>query len=258
MKFEARSWMLPVALALATISPADARERVAFMPGGMTADAPLGFVEMCRRDAALCLAGLRRRAPAPDCAPAPRMTTVAWHSWTAQACGSPSFARAAPRAMMIAGAPAARAATRSVKRTAEYRLAWRVNAAVNRQVVQTTDMARTGIDGDLWERPAAGQGDCEDLAIEKRMRLVEAGFPADRLFYAVAYKRGFGLHTLLIAQLDDGDWVLDSLSPRLRHWSDVRYAWLRRQSTDNPMTWTRVDGSGARVAGVTGAPLLRS
>jgi predicted transglutaminase-like cysteine proteinase len=125
----------------------------------------------------------------------------------------------------------------------------RVNADVNRHVVQAEDLETTGME-DRWQRPN-GVGDCEDLAIEKRARLIEQGFPADRLFLAVAFRRGFGLHTLLIARLDDGDRVLDSLSPHVMPWGKVGYRWLRQQSPVDPLVWRRV-GEPLRMVGVQG------
>ena len=64
----------------------------------------------------------------------------------------------------------------------------RVNRRVNRHVRQMSDEARFGRH-DLWRASGMGRGaagDCEDIAIEKRKLLVDAGVPADRLFLAVA------------------------------------------------------------------------
>ncbi|HWK37089.1 transglutaminase-like cysteine peptidase [Sphingomonas sp.] len=80
--------------------------------------------------------------------------------------------------------------------------------------------------------------DCKDLAIEKRLRLIEAGFPADRLRVAVVYSRSAGLHILLVAQTDDrGEVVLDSRQDRIVRWDKARYRWLSVQSADDPMAW---------------------
>lgn len=169
-----------------------------YLPVGEIADAPTGFIDLCKRDPATCLAGM----PAPHL-PRPGALTV-------------------------------------MDDEAMLALIRHTNSRVNRSIVQITDFDAKGV-YEYWERPAPGNGnpigDCEDIAIEKRMRLVAAGFPAERLFYAAAFKRGFGLHVVLVARLDAGDMVLDSLTPHVLHWSKVRYSWLRIQSTDNPLVW---------------------
>lgn len=122
---------------------------------------------------------------------------------------------------------------------AAFALIGKVNRNVNDAVVQVEDINSTG-EEDRWNRLGYGwrpAGDCEDIAIEKRMRLMEMGFPADRLFLAVAYKYRAGLHTVLIARLPDGDYVLDSLVRKVRPWSKVTYQWLRVQTPGDPLVW---------------------
>jgi predicted transglutaminase-like cysteine proteinase len=117
------------------------------------------------------------------------------------------------------------------------RLAKRVNRSVNNAMTFRDD--RT----DRWERPSAGrknawlQGDCEDYAIEKRARLISAGFPADRLFYAVGYRRSVGLHAVLVARIDGRDLVLDNRTPWVRPYSEAPYTWVAHQSSLTPEKW---------------------
>lgn len=131
-----------------------------------------------------------------------------------------------------------------------HKLVKQVNSQVNRFIIPVTDRNAMGVD-EYWRRPVAGEnpmGDCEDYAIEKRMRLMQAGFPADRLFYSVVFVRGYGLHTILIARMDDGDYVLDNFTPRILHWSKVNYVWLRRQMPGRPLDWARVGGGMAQAS----------
>ncbi len=119
----------------------------------------------------------------------------------------------------------------------DIRLVKSINSHVNRTVRQRLDV------GETWQRAGSGKmasGDCEDLAIEKRMRLVNAGVAAERMFYLVAYKPRVGLHTVLAVRLDDGDYVLDNLSPRVLRWDKVHYVWLRMQNPGSPMQWSRI------------------
>ena len=139
----------------------------------------------------------------------------------------------------------------------DRRLIKMINERVNHQVVQVSDLASRGVEEE-WDRPGERghpPGDCEDIAIEKRMRLLEAGFPADKMFYAVVFKSNFGLHTILIARLADGDYALDSANPHVMRWSATRYVWLRAQSTADPMVWTRIGRPGAlQMANVATPP----
>lgn len=141
-----------------------------------------------------------------------------------------------------------------------------INQQVNRSVVQVRDSDAMGV-GEYWNRLSSDPrpvGDCEDIAIEKRIRLEQAGFPADRMFYAVAFVPRYGLHTVLVARLDDGDYVLDSMDPYIQRWDKVKYVWLRRQLPGQPLVWSRVGGENAvpeksaNVAGVAGGMGLSS
>ncbi|WP_066488813.1 transglutaminase-like cysteine peptidase [Sphingomonas sp. CCH9-F2] len=249
------SLLMAAATALACgLAPggADARARQpAFLPGGAVADPPAGFVDFCARDTVSCAAGL-----SPDRLPA--LTLAATGCATGEQCAQPWSAAAMvtgaiePGATLPAAALLRPAVVRSPAPTMRPAVApadllatvKRVNSQVNRRVIQVSDRDARGID-EYWERPAAGKhpvGDCEDIAIEKRMTLVEGGFPPELLFLAVVFKQGFGLHTVLIARLPDGDRVLDSLSGHLRRWNETRYVWLRQQRADAPMEWHRIGG----------------
>lgn len=222
-----------MAAAVLPAVPAAARTpTLPFMPAGERADAPFGFVEMCRRDAVLCSAGVAPRAACVTSAP----LAVVWAAMRVDL----SF---------LCQQETSGVTTATYGASDELKLLRQVNSAVNRFTVKVADS--TAGSGDDWRR-ANGKGDCEDMAIEKRMRLVEAGFDPSRLFFAVAYRRGFGLHTLLIARLADGDRVLDSLSPHVLRWADVRYSWLRRQTTGNPLAWVRVEQGGTERLAASG------
>lgn len=114
-----------------------------------------------------------------------------------------------------------------------------VNHHVNSRVRQRTDAEIYGV-GELWRRSGDGRnavGDCEDLAIEKRAELIAAGFPPDRLAFAVVYSRDAGLHTVLVARTEVEDVVLDGRSPYVTNWSKVPYSWISVQSMNDPMLW---------------------
>lgn len=248
----------------------------AFFAAGAVADAPSGFVAFCQRDRISCLAGHDGRLAKPLTGTLQqgaqvdplafkgarlvdqRQSFVAaingqvegvarhrgpWRYATSYSFSDDRYVSPAATRPVMAIAPAAMANAGTEAATG-MALLKKVNSEVNRSVVQVYDSVSAGRD-EYWQRPTRGgslYGDCEDIAIEKRMRLVEAGYPADKMFFAVAYLPRYGLHVLLIARLADGDYVMDSLSPHILRWSDIRYNWLRLQSTDDPMKWTRVGG----------------
>jgi predicted transglutaminase-like cysteine proteinase len=170
------------------------------MADGPSIDAPRGFVEMCESDPAMCVAG---------------EVPVANALFSDAVVGD------------------ARALGKTLRK---------VNRLVNSRVRQRTDEVAFGRT-ELWQRSGIGwaaEGDCEDLAIEKRERLIEAGVPRGMLFFATAYRPDLGLHTVLVARTDDGDLVLDSRTPYIARWYDAPYQWISRQHPDDPMRWSMV------------------
>ncbi|RYD68184.1 MAG: transglutaminase [Sphingomonadales bacterium] len=137
-----------------------------------------------------------------------------------------------------------RLAAKSKRLAAEKALLKRINLRINRVVRQNSDDEVYGA-SEFWAPSGSergSRGDCEDIAIEKRLKLVEAGFDPDRLAYAVVYSRRTGLHTVLIARTDAGDLVLDSWSDRLQPWQRTPYSWLNVQSMRDPLEWRQAIG----------------
>lgn len=238
----ARILILLASAAWFTAGTASARNtELPFIPTGELGDAPEGFIAMCKRDQALCaLGGPGTLVPAKvvSAATAMREPTGATPSY------STYRLTVAPQAYLQGYEPAASAPLMDEAQLAHA--IKHVNKQVNHAVIEMTDRDAMGVD-EYWTRLGTSPhpvGDCEDIAIEKRIRLTEAGFPAARLFYAVAYVRGLGLHTILIARMADGDYVLDSLSPHIVKWQALTsYTWLRHQMPGQPMEWRRMDVS---------------
>lgn len=197
------------------------------------ADAPSGFTDMCVRNMALCAAGM----------PVDRAAVLALGATR----GTPLLATgsipASPAAFGRDDGDGAGAMVPAGSLPLTLKTLKSINGEVNRSAIQRSDVDQMGI-GEYWRRPTDYRhpvGDCEDLAIEKRMRLIERGFPPSRLFYAVTFRATIGLHTILIARLDDGDHVLDSMTPHVVRWNETGYVWLRQQSAENPLAWMRVE-----------------
>ena len=70
-------------------------------------------------------------------------------------------------------------------------LAAQVNARVNREIRAATDAINYGV-SERWTLPYNGRGDCEDIALLKMKRLIEAGVPSSSLLLAVDPLYGIG------------------------------------------------------------------
>lgn len=111
------------------------------------------------------------------------------------------------------------------------------NRRINRKIRWRAD-----IGADTWERPHGNHpyGDCEDFAIAKRDELVAAGLAPDKMFLAIGYLSGAGLHAVLIVRTGQGDMVLDSLREKIVAWNETRYVWVMRETAASSTEWRLV------------------
>jgi predicted transglutaminase-like cysteine proteinase len=144
----------------------------------------------------------------------------------------------------------------NIRLTPEHRATLeRVNAKVNR-LPQITDLDNYGV-VEYWSYPNKRGGDCEDLALEKQRRLVALGFPEDALLLAVVRQANGEGHTVLVAETDRGEFVLDNLSSRILAWSDAPYTWRKRQSRRASGIWQSIDPIATRIAEASKLPARR-
>ncbi len=134
-----------------------------------------------------------------------------------------------------------------------------VNRLVNEAIVFAPDTETYGVE-DYWAEPLeAGirRGDCEDYALEKRRALIARGVPEAALSIAVVRTRRGEGHAVLLVATDQGELVLDSLTPWVVAWQEAPYEWVERQTPGEPMVWVRT-GSTPRQLPVmeTAAPRL--
>lgn len=116
-----------------------------------------------------------------------------------------------------------------------------VTREVNAQVRFMTDLDSIGEEED-WRYPIRGHGDCEDMALEKRRRLVALGVPRAALTMAIVHHRAaVSSHAVLLAETTAGTWVLDSLNNELRCWDAAGYDYETRERPDG--RWDRFDQS---------------
>lgn len=117
----------------------------------------------------------------------------------------------------------------------------KVTRAVNLHVISTEDRS-----ADDWTLPVGGRGDCEDYALQKMKDLIDAGFPANRLALSVVIGLRDENHVVLIARMDDGDYVLDNLNNAVKPWRATPYTFLATQDFRAKSTW-RVTLAGPRA-----------
>lgn len=111
-----------------------------------------------------------------------------------------------------------------------------INSRVNAEVIPTEDSVTYGR-ADYWSLPTGGRGDCEDYALLKKKELQDAGFKSDKLAMTVVLDRNGGNHSVLMARLAAGDYVLDNLSGSVRPWEDTGYTFVARQNFQDERRW---------------------
>jgi predicted transglutaminase-like cysteine proteinase len=119
----------------------------------------------------------------------------------------------------------------------------RINRNVNDAIEPTSDIEQWGT-LEKWSYPTTGKGDCEDYVIEKRKRLIEAGWPRQALLITVVRDRKGDGHAVLTVKTDRGDFVLDNQETRVKAWTDTGYSFVKRQSVEHPNKWVSLGGVG--------------
>jgi predicted transglutaminase-like cysteine proteinase len=117
-----------------------------------------------------------------------------------------------------------------------WRYLLEVNARVNRDVEAVTDMDHWGV-AEKWSYPTDGKGDCEDYALEKRRRLMEAGWPRQALLITVVRDRKGDGHAVLMVRTDRGDFILDNQEAKVKLWTETGYKFVKRQAEQSPNRW---------------------
>ncbi len=111
-----------------------------------------------------------------------------------------------------------------------------VQTGVNARVKYRRDI------GDKWE-VADTEGDCEDFALAKMVRLLGYGWPRGALRLALCMVTGpmrRQMHAVLQVETDHGTWVLDNRMKYPRLWTRmIGYRWLWRE-TPGSEKWERL------------------
>jgi len=125
-----------------------------------------------------------------------------------------------------------------------------VNTAVNREITPITDMDLYGRD-EVWAYPD-GAGDCEDIALLKRKRLLEKGFSASDLLMTVVRKPDGEGHAVLTVRTAQGDFILDNLEDQVKIWTKTPYRFLKRQASFNTGRWVTIENGAEVLVGSVG------
>lgn len=199
-------WGAAVLLTLSFVQPAASRESgyQSHLIETGTVYAPRGFTRLCERRPEFCAA---ERAAA-DTDPA------------AEALAS----------MFGAGAAGFRPPALTSARLETLR---RVNAAVNATIRPVADQG-----ADHWELNARF-GDCEEYVLMKRELLARLGWPRSALRITVV-RDAQGYHAILVAETDQGGFVLDNMTGRLTTVKASPYEFVVAQSVETPGAWVRV------------------
>jgi predicted transglutaminase-like cysteine proteinase len=117
----------------------------------------------------------------------------------------------------------------------------RINRDVNEEIEPISDMDQWNT-LEKWSYPTTGKGDCEDYVLEKRRRLMEAGWPVQSLLITVVREKNGNGHAVLTVKTDRGDLVLDNQEARVKAWTDTGYRFIKRQSEENQNKWVSLGG----------------
>jgi len=125
-----------------------------------------------------------------------------------------------------------------------------VNTAVNREITPMTDIDLFGKE-EVWTYPGAA-GDCEDIALVKRKRLMQKGFSASDLLITVVRKADGEGHAVLTVRTAQGDFILDNLESDVKLWTKTPYRFLKRQASFNTGRWVTIENGAEVLVGSVG------
>jgi predicted transglutaminase-like cysteine proteinase len=112
-----------------------------------------------------------------------------------------------------------------------------VNDAVNTSIIPEPNLQ--GLAGEVW-LIGPDRGDCNDYAVTKRHALMQRGWPARALLLSEVVTSSGEHHLVLVVRTSEGDFVLDSLTDRIKPWFKTRYRWVRMQTPGVARLWTTI------------------
>lgn len=116
------------------------------------------------------------------------------------------------------------------------------NVTVNHEIEFMMDISQYNVE-EYWALPTSGYGDCEDIALEKRSRLVKAGVASGALRLAIVFhRRLLNSHCILTVETSEGTYILDSYTDDVSRWDQTPYNFEARERVDG--LWNRFDQLG--------------
>jgi predicted transglutaminase-like cysteine proteinase len=114
-----------------------------------------------------------------------------------------------------------------------------INLAVNNEIEFALDIEQYNVE-EHWALPDSGRGDCEDMALEKRSRLVRSGLAPGALRLALVFHRILlSSHCVLTVETSGGTYLLDSFTSEVLRWDRTPYNFEARERPDG--LWDRFD-----------------
>ncbi len=132
---------------------------------------------------------------------------------------------------------------RGVSGRAALHLAKSVNSQINRQTDQIEDQAQYGRQ-EYWALPTSRGGDCEDIVLLKKKKLLEKGVASETLLIATVLDLNRNSHAVLVLRTKQGDFVLDSLQDKIIPWRSTGYTFLKMQNPKSLRRWDAVLAGG--------------
>lgn len=132
---------------------------------------------------------------------------------------------------------------RGVSGGAALQLAKSVNSQINRQTHQIEDQAQYG-QQEYWTLPTSRGGDCEDIVLLKKKKLLEKGLASETLLIATVLDLNRNSHAVLVLRTKQGDFVLDSLRNKVILWRSTGYTFLKMQNPKSLRRWDAVLAGG--------------
>lgn len=126
-----------------------------------------------------------------------------------------------------------------------------VNREVNNSIKEIADLEQYG-EEEYWAYPISGKGDCEDIVLEKKRRLVALGFPKSALLITIVRDLKGDGHAILTLKTDKGDVILDNKVKNPVFWYQTGYQFIKRQSENNPNHWLALGTGSASAVASTG------
>ncbi len=115
-----------------------------------------------------------------------------------------------------------------------------LNVKVNATIQQVSDLDHYG-EEEFWAYPDDGKGDCEDIVLEKKRRLVALGWPEETLLITVVRDENDEGHAVLSVVSEAGDFILDNRTDLVRPWSQTGYRFIKRQAQHDPNQWVKLE-----------------